>query len=183
MKSMILAAAVCVFLFSGAFVMAQHQHQGAGNSCDYCGMDREKFAHSAMMIEYTDGTMAHVCSIHCAAVDLATKIAKTPKTVQVGDYNTKKMINAETACWTLGGMLPGVMTRRAKWAFEDNAACEKFAKEQGAKVVSYDDAMKAAFEDMYLDMKMIREKRTMKMEKGEDQQNVQYEQQNQEKKE
>jgi copper chaperone NosL len=41
-------------------------------SCTYCGMDREKFAQSRMVIEYDDGTSLGTCSLHCAAVDLAT---------------------------------------------------------------------------------------------------------------
>ena len=60
---------------------------------------------------------------------------------------------------------------RAKWAFADRAAAEAFAKEAGAgaAVVGFEEAMKAAYEDMYQDTKMIREKRKMKkqmMEKG-----------------
>ena len=48
-------------------------------TCKYCGMDRQKFAHSRMLIEYTDGSRMASCSIHCLAVDLAQNIDKTPK--------------------------------------------------------------------------------------------------------
>ncbi len=146
-------------------VSAQAPRQEDMQSCRYCGMDRQKFAHSAMMIEYEDGTMAPMCSIHCAAVDLAINIDKTPKLITVGDYNTKKQVNAETACWTIGGDLPGVMTKRAKWAFENRADCEKFSREHGAQVATFDDAMKASYEDMYADTKMIRDKRKMRRQK------------------
>nr|NIR14006.1 NosL family protein [Desulfobacterales bacterium] len=40
-------------------------------NCKYCGMDRQKFSHSRMLIEYDDGSVLAVCSVHCAAVDLA----------------------------------------------------------------------------------------------------------------
>lgn len=33
-------------------------------ACQHCGMDREKFAHSRMLIEYDDGTTAATCSLH-----------------------------------------------------------------------------------------------------------------------
>lgn len=36
----------------------------------------------------------------------------------VGDYNTKRLIDAEKAVWVIGGGKQGVMTKRAKWAFE-----------------------------------------------------------------
>jgi nitrous oxide reductase accessory protein NosL len=132
-------------------------------SCKYCGMDREKFAQSRMLIEYTDGTAIGTCSIHCAAVDLALQIDKTPKAVLVGDYNTKALIDAEKATWVLGGSKMGVMTRNAKWAFAQKADAEKFISQNGGKIASYDDAMKAAYEDMYADTKLIRERRTKRM--------------------
>jgi len=34
----------------------------------------------------------------------------------VGDFGTKKLIDAEKALWVLGGSKPGVMTKRGKWA-------------------------------------------------------------------
>lgn len=134
-------------------------------SCKYCGMDREKFAHSRVYIEYDDGTTEGVCSIHCAAIDLALNIDKTPKAVMVGDYNTKKLIDAEKASWVIGGNKTGVMTKRAKWAFEKKDDAEKFIKENGGNLATFDDVMKAAYEDMYHDTKMIREKRKMMKQK------------------
>jgi nitrous oxide reductase accessory protein NosL len=96
-------------------------------------------------------------------VDLALQIDKTPKAVLVGDYNTKALIDAEKATWVLGGSKMGVMTRNAKWAFAQKADAEKFISQNGGKIASYDDAMKAAYEDMYADTKMIRERRTKRM--------------------
>ena len=51
------------------------------------------------------------------------------------------------------------MTKRAKWAFADKKGAEAFIKENGGKLAYFDDAMKATYEDMYADTKMIREKR------------------------
>ncbi len=130
-------------------------------SCKYCGMDREKFAQSRMLIEYDDGTTVGTCSIHCTAVDLALNIDKTPKSVQVADAGSKKLIDAEKAVWVIGGNKPGVMTKRAKWAFEEKDDADKFIKENGGTLATFDEAMKAAYEDMYQDTKMIREKRKM----------------------
>ena len=52
-------------------------------SCQYCGMDREKFSHSRMLIEYDDGSIVATCSLHCVAVDMANNIGKTPKVIKV----------------------------------------------------------------------------------------------------
>jgi copper chaperone NosL len=86
-----------------------------------------------------------------------------PKAVMVGDYNTKALIDAEKATWVLGGSKMGVMTRNAKWAFLQKGDAEKFIGQNGGKIFSYDEAMKAAYEDMYADTKMIRDKRKMRM--------------------
>jgi copper chaperone NosL len=56
----------------------------------------------------------------------------------------------------------GVMTKRAKWAFEKKEDAQKFMAENGGKTASFEESMKAAYEDMYTDTKMIRERRKMK---------------------
>jgi nitrous oxide reductase accessory protein NosL len=134
-------------------------------SCLICGMEQEKFGHTWMVIEYEDGTTKGFCSIHCAAIEFAQSLDKTPKSIKVGDYNTKKLIDAEKAFWVIGGSKMGVMTKRAKWAFENKEDAEKFIKENGGTPATFGDAMKAAYEDMYADTKMIREKRKMMKEK------------------
>lgn len=131
-------------------------------SCKYCGMDREKFSHSRILIEYDDGTTEGLCSLHCATIDLAIHIDKTPKSIWVGDYNSKKLIDAEKASWIIGGSRMGVMTKRAKWAYDKKEDAEKFKAESGGDLATFDQAIKAAYEDMYTDTKMIRERRKMR---------------------
>lgn len=138
---------------------AQEEDVKKAPSCPHCGMDREKFAQSRMVIEYEDGSSVGTCSIHCAAVELATALDKAPKALLVGDAGTKKLLDAEKAFWVVGGNRPGVMTRRAKWAFETQEAAKAFMRENGGELATFDQAMKAAYEDMYTDTKMIREKR------------------------
>ncbi|MEI9476038.1 MAG: nitrous oxide reductase accessory protein NosL [Deltaproteobacteria bacterium] len=161
MRLCVLAAAVCLFTSTSVFAQSQGDIQ-KHPACKYCGMNREMFAHSRMLIEYDDGSAVGTCSIHCVAVDLALNIDKTPRSITVGDYGTKSLIDAEKAFWVIGGNKPGVMTRRAKWAFETKGDAEKFIKENGGNNVSFDEAMKAAYEDMYADTKMIRDRRKMK---------------------
>jgi len=163
-KTVILVLAVLV---TAAFsVFAQGDDIKQHPSCKYCGMDREKFGHSRMLIEYDDGTSVGTCSVHCAAVDLALNIDKTPKALMVGDLGTKKLIDAEKASWVINGNKPGVMTKRAKWAFEKKEDADKFIKENGGSLSTFDEAVKLAYEDMYQDTKMIRERRAMKKKAG-----------------
>jgi hypothetical protein len=150
-------------VFTSTFILAQVQEDIQKQpSCKYCGMDRAMFAHSRMLVVYDDGSQLGTCSIHCLAVDLALNIDKTPMTISVGDYNTKALLDAEKAVWVLGGNKPGVMTKRAKWAFATKSDAEAFIKAEGGSVTSFEGAMKATYEDMYSDTKMIREKRKMK---------------------
>ena len=161
-KVELLVLVVVLVLFSGIFVFAQAQEDIQKHpSCKYCGMNRQQFAHSRVLIEYDDETTVGTCSIHCAAVDLAINIDKTPKTIQAGDYNSKALIDAEKASWVIGGSKMGVMTKRAKWAFEKKEDAEKFIKENGGENATFDIVMKAAYEDMYADTNMIRERRKM----------------------
>jgi len=134
-------------------------------SCRYCGMDREKFSHSRMLVTYEDGSAAATCSLHCAAVELANTIDKVPAMVSVADYDSKELIDAESAVWVLGGSRKGVMTAQAKWAFASREAAEKFIKGNGGRIVTFDEAIKASYDDMYQDTKMIRESRKMKRHK------------------
>lgn len=136
-----------------------HDDVRAAPSCTRCGMDREKFAHSRMLVEYEDGTSVGLCSVHCGAVELAVALDRTPRAIRVADHGTRKLVDAEKAVWVLGGSVPGVMTRRAKWAFEQRAAADAFVQANGGTVVAFDEAMRAASEDLYQDTRMIREKR------------------------
>ncbi len=156
---------VC-FLFTTGLALAQEDIKKHA-ACKYCGMDRAKFAHSRVFIEYEDGTTEGTCSIHCAAIDFALNIDKTPKMTQVGDYNSKMLVDTEKAFWVIGGNKPGVMTKRAKWAFAKKEDAEKFISENGGNLGSFDQAFKTSYDDMYQDTKMIQSKRKMKKASGE----------------
>lgn len=149
-----------------AFTVFAEEDTQKYQACKYCGMDRQMFSHSRMLVTYDDGAETGTCSIHCLAVDLALNIDRTPAKIQVGDYGTKALIDAEKAFWVIGGDKMGVMTKRAKWAFEKQADRDAFMKAHGGQPAAFEEAMKASYEDMYADTKMIREKRKMKRMHG-----------------
>ena len=160
-KTVFVVLLVACVLMAPIYALAGDDDIAACPNCPFCNMDRQKFAHSRVFIEY-EGASQGFCSLHCAAVDLAVKIDQTPKAIKVGDYQTKKLIDAERAVWVIGGDKMGVMTKRPKWAFEKQEDAEKFVKESGGKISTFDEAMKSAYEDMYADTKMIRERRKAK---------------------
>lgn len=160
-KMVNLVLAVSVVLAGVAFAAAVSDID-AHKSCKYCGMDRGMFNFSRMLVEYEDGSAAATCSLHCMSVELANSIDKTPKLIQVGDFNTKQLINAEKASWVIGGTKPGVMSKRGKWAFAKKEDAEAFIKTNNGSLTTFEEAIKAAYLDTYEDTKTIREKRKMK---------------------
>lgn len=153
------AAAVCLAAALSFTPAAAQEDVQQHASCKYCGMDRGRFAHTRMLIQYDDGSSTGVCSLHCAAVELASNLDRAPTSIQVGDAGSRKLVDAEKATWVVGGSKPGVMTVRGKWAFETREAAEAFCKENGGALATFEEALKAAYEDMYADLSMIRAKR------------------------
>lgn len=164
LKSILVVFMVYVFALTMAGFVSAAEDVKKHPSCKYCAMDREYLGYSRVYIEYDDRATEGMCSIRCAAVDLAVNIGKPLKAIWVGDYNTKRLIDAQKAFWVIGGSKTGVMTKRAKWAFEKKEDAEGFVKKNGGKLTMFDEALKAAYEDMYEDSRMIRKKREkMKM--------------------
>lgn len=161
MKKLMLSIMIVFCLFSGSLLWALDNDIQQLPACKHCGMNREMFAHSRMLIEYNDGSKVGLCSLHCAAVDLALNLDKMPTSIKVGDYGKKELIDAETATWVVGGNKPGVMTKNGKWAFAEKADAEKFQQANGGRITGFDDALQTAYQDLGNDTKMIREKRKM----------------------
>jgi hypothetical protein len=131
-------------------------------NCPLCGMSRDKFAHSRMLVRYQDGSSFASCSLHCTALELAYHPGKVPVEIKVGDYNTQDLLTAENATWVMGGRKKGVMTTNAKWAFGHKDAAQAFVGQHGGRLVDFETAMAAAYADMYADTLMIRKKRQKK---------------------
>ncbi|KAB0666770.1 NosL family protein [Oryzomonas japonica] len=117
------------------------------NDCAHCGMNRGKFAYSRMLVTYADGKTAGICSFYCAAIELKNNRGNAVKSVQVGDYNSKVLIDAEKAFWVVGGDQRGVMTKTPKWAFAGKQAAEAFIGKHGGKLATYREALILAEKD------------------------------------
>jgi len=161
MKKVIFCLLIALCLLMGSVLWAIDNDVKEIPACKYCGMNREMFAHSRMLIEYSDGSKVGLCSLHCAAVDMALNLDKTPVSIQVGDYEKKTLIDAEKATWLIGGNKLGVMTKNAKWAFADKSDAEQFQQANGGRLSTFDEALQASYQDLGNDTKMIREKRKM----------------------
>jgi nitrous oxide reductase accessory protein NosL len=158
-------ALAIVILFVAAVGIADE------GDCVYCGMSRAKFGHSWVIIKHDNGSESGVCSIHCAAIDMALHSAMPVSKITVGDYDTQRQIDADKAYWVIGGDKLGVMTARAKWAFKTKNAADNFMKDHGGRPATFEEVMRAAFEDMYEDTLILQKKRRlMKMRDSKKQQ-------------
>ena len=160
------AVLTAVLLFPAAGALAAEDIKEIP-ACQYCGMDRDKFGQTRMLIEYEGGSKIGVCSIHDAGVDLAQSISKTISRILTADYNSRELIDAEKATWVLGGDIPGVMSKKSRVAFGDKKDALAFQKEHGGDIAGFDQAIDDTYDEMWNDIKMIREKRAkMKKMKG-----------------
>ncbi len=145
---------VAAFFLAAAASYAQVQEDiAAQKNCRVCGMSREMFSQSRFLVEYDNGSVSATCSARCAALDMSLNMGRMPKSIRVADFTTRQLIDAEKAYWVIGGKKEGVMSSRAKWAFQKKQEAEGFRAKNGGKPGTFQEALKASFEDMYKDLK------------------------------
>jgi len=139
---------IMLLLAFGTVCLSAEKKVEAPADCKHCGMNRTTFGYSRMVVTYKDGGSIGTCSINCVVIDMKANKGKEVKSFQVGDYDSKKLINARTATWVIGGKKQGVMTPVAKWAFADKKAAEAFVKENGGKLATFDDVLKTSEKEL-----------------------------------
>ena len=117
-------------------------------SCIHCGMDRKAYGFSRMLVQYEDGSSVGLCSLRCAVVELDANPKRTVKAILAADRTDRTLIDAKRAAWVMGGVKRGVMTTRPKWAFSSPASAEAFVADYGGSIVTWDEALAAAREDL-----------------------------------
>ena len=116
-------------------------------SCKLCGMDRKAFAYSRMLIVYADGSQTGLCSLNCAVTELKANPAKKVVTLLVADRNSHELLDVTKAYWVMGGRISGVMTVNPKWAFATQESAQKFVRDNGGKVSSWDEVLTTAIKE------------------------------------
>ena len=64
---------ISLFCASSSFAAGPADKAEDREHCKECGMDLAPFGQSRMLIVYSDGTTAEVCSLHCAAAEYKTE--------------------------------------------------------------------------------------------------------------
>jgi nitrous oxide reductase accessory protein NosL len=129
-------------------------------SCPVCGMKASAGALGPSAVVFKDGEvvatdgprdlMRYVKDPKKYGVD-----TNRIKAIYVTDYSTKKVIDAKKSYYVIGSDVTGAMGK-APIPFADQAAAEKFSKEQnGEKVVSFEEL---SLEDVAPKRKMLKMK-------------------------
>ena len=142
--------------------------------CNYCGMDRNRFHYSRMLLHYGDGLAEGVCSLRCAATSLTINVGRGTKAIWVGDNASpaeiKPLIDAEKASFLVGSSIRGVMTRRSKVAYGTAEAAEGSRVANGGEVFDFDKALLAAFADIAESVAVSRKAREERIKRAQEKQ-------------
>ncbi len=148
-KKILMFFVICL-LFTCVYAGAIYAGENP-KTCPICGMDLSDAAKSRMTVVFSGGTTVEVCSLHCAVWEMNQNKDKQVESVMVADYTTEKMIDARTATWVIGGDEIGIMNDVPKWAFASGEDAQKFVKEHDGKVATFNEAMKAAGDEVALE--------------------------------
>ncbi len=131
--------------------------------CPYCGMDRTRFHHARVLVQYSDGLLEGTCSLHCAAISLSLHLDQDPVGIWVGDNAGTgailPLVDVDRATFLVGSRVPGVMTATSKVAFGTPEAAKAAQAAQGGDLMTFDQALLAAYTDMSKDVARIRKMR------------------------
>lgn len=131
--------------------------------CPNCGMHLPKYYKTSHAVKFKDGSHRQFCSIHCLVDESEMGFLRDKKEkisqILVADVASLKMIDAKKAFYVVGSKTAGTMTANSQYAFEVKAKAESFQKENGGKIMSFDEAYATALKDFTNDLKAIKAKR------------------------
>jgi copper chaperone NosL len=109
--------------------------------CGQCGMDLSKFRRTQYEVRWTDGSVTKTCGVQCGLTQHILHRDKFKSSV-AKDYNSGNIFDAQTGYYVLGSkivpdMAPGFI------AFQKRSDAEKFQKESGGQIMSYQESLSA----------------------------------------
>ena len=169
MKKIFLFACFALLAFGDMFQSVQNSEATllqSGNSKEYCpncAMHLPKYYKTNHAVKLKDGSVRQFCSLHCLVdeQEMGFLRDKKDKIIQilVADVKSLKFIDAKKAFYIVGSKVPGTMTGNSQYAFLDKNDALAFQKENGGKLVGFDEAYKISLKDFTNDLKMIKDKK------------------------
>jgi len=132
MKSL-LTVLSCLLLTYGSINAAEPER------CGQCGMELSKYLRTRYEITWSDGTVMRTCGVQCGLTQQLKHGDKFRSSV-AKDYMTGKLFDARQGYYVfssrvLADMAPGFI------AFETKENADNFQKENGGKVLSFDESL------------------------------------------
>jgi copper chaperone NosL len=133
--------------------------------CNVCGMHLVKHYKTNHTAEFKNGHKEQYCSLHCLT-DVHKNYEDKIKEIQVVDTNSSKLIDAKKAFYVVGSSKEGTMSSVSEYAFSKKDEAEKFQKEFGGTVYTFDESLKLTKERLNKDNQTLDEKRIPMAIKG-----------------
>ncbi|RAX55197.1 hypothetical protein CCY99_00425 [Helicobacter sp. 16-1353] len=151
MKKLVFMVFAAIFGFSFAF---------GAEFCEICGMNLEhhkKSSHELIDGEANHGDESHTCSLHCA-------FEKSGKSMDISKYKGFDNVSGEFRSITdlfyvIGSSKKSAMTSESEFAFSTRAEAEKFAKENGGRIIEGKEILEYESKKFDADSKMIKQNR------------------------
>lgn len=130
--------------------------------CPVCGMNIKMFYKTSHAAELKNKTPRQYCSMRCLVQD-KEEYGIDDSSVRVVDAKSEKLIDARSAFYVLDSDVKGTMSRVSKLAFAKKSDAEEHVKKYKGKIVTFDEAMKAAKESLKSDNALTQSKKEKKI--------------------
>ncbi|EQB40697.1 hypothetical protein M947_00160 [Sulfurimonas hongkongensis] len=130
--------------------------------CPVCGMNIKMFYKTSHTAELKNKTPRQYCSIRCLVQD-KKEYGIDNSSIKVVDAKSEKLIDASDAFYVLGSDVKGTMSRVSKLAFKTKADAEEHVKKYKGKIVTFDEAIKAAQKSLKSDNALTQSKKEKKV--------------------
>ena len=126
--------------------------------CNVCGMHLTKYYKTNHTAEFKNGHKEQYCSLHCLS-EVHKDYEQKIKNIQVVDTNSLKLIDAKKAFYVIRSSKEGTMSPISEYAFSTKIEAEKFKKEFGGKIHTFEETLKLAKDNLDKDNEILDEKR------------------------
>ena len=126
--------------------------------CNVCGMHLTKYYRTNHTAEFKNGHKEQYCSLHCLS-EVHKNYEQKIKNIQVVDTNSLKLIDAKKAFYVIGSSKEGTMSPISEYAFSTKIEAEKFKKEFGGEIHTFEETLKLAKDNLDKDNEILDEKR------------------------
>lgn len=106
------------------------------DDCHVCGMWIDQNMHTRHVVTTRDGSQIMFCSLSCAMKFINANQSEI-KRIQVADYLTAELVDAQKAVYLVDSDAPPVMSYLSFIAFRDRASAQKFQKVHGGTITDF----------------------------------------------